>query len=256
MTILKTFEHKGRFLQLASYDVERPAKRPSTRRAPGAGKFEITRLELSEDFTLAAEISGENIAYLFLEILLKDGDRYYGPVLRESIPADLNKETDGVKRPDWGNHINLSLPLRPRLTLLTDGVDSAFAFCHPKGYDVPGCQINGQFTSAESQFRARLEFDGDGNIGQVLALKERGATSKPHVLTPHAGDTFAPFVQILTEEDGKWKTELALSTPLKFGEKTFQLVTESPIPGEYLAGILAQDLDGGFTRKYVQTKID
>jgi len=259
MTILKTFEHKGRSLKLSAYHAPaKPAKKPTTRRAPGAGKFEIEQLNISDELTLTAQISGENIAYLFVEILMKDGEKFYGPVLREYIPADSDKETGGIKRPNWGNPISLSLPLRPSLTLLTDGVDSAFAFAIPEGYGNSGNRLDGQFTPAAEgkQSRARITFDSDGKIIEILAFKEQRTKSTPHALTPKNGDTFAPFVQALTETDGNWQAETVLATALTFGEQPFRLEKESLIPGEYLVGIVVQDLDGGLTRKYVPMAVE
>jgi hypothetical protein len=258
MTILKTFDHKGRALKLSAYDApQKTAKKPSSHRAPGAGDFEISQLAFSES-TLTAQISGKNIAYLFVEILMKDGEKFYGPVLREYIPADSDNETGGIKRPNWSNPISLSIKLRPSLTLLTDGIDSAFAFCIPTGYRASGCHLDGQYTSAENQSRARITFDGDGKITEILAFKQQRMKSMPRPITPKPGDTFAPFVQVLTEEGGKplRETETVLSTPLTFGEQPFHLEKESPIPGEYLAVILVQDLDGGFTRKYVPFNVE
>jgi len=253
MTIPKTFDHKGRALKLSAYDAPaKPAKKPSARRAPGrfAGDFEISQLAFADD-TLTAQVSGKHIAYLFVEILMKDEGKFYGPILREYIEAAWDDQTGGVLRPNWSDPISLSIPLRPGLTLLTDGVDSAFAFCIPAGYRLSGCHLDGQYTSTESQSRARIVFDGDGNIKEILAFKQQRMKSMPRSVTPKPGDTFAPFVQVLTEEDDSWKNETVLSTPLTFGEQPFHLEKESPIPGEYLAGILVQDLDGGFTRKYV-----
>jgi len=254
MTTFQTFEHNGKVLQLATYESPSPSKpkKTSAVRAPGAGKFEIAQINLSNDLTLTAQISGKNIAYIFTEILFKDGGQYYGPIAREYIQADQNKETGGISRPDWDNTINLSIKLRPSLTLLTDGVNSAFAFVTPEGYSNSGCRLDGQYTSADSQTRARITFDSDGKIKEILSIKEKGTKSTPHALTPKSGDTFAPFVQILTAEDHKkWNVTFAISTPLTFGEQPFQLLTESPLSGEYLAGILVQDLDGKLTRKYV-----
>lgn len=256
MTILKTFEHKGRSLKLTAYDAPaKPAKKPSARRAPGAGDFEITQLAFADN-TLTAQISGKHIAYLFVEILMKDGGKFYGPVLREYIPADSDKETGGILRPDWGDPISLSIPLRPSLTLLTDGVDSAFAFCIPEGYRVSGCLLDGRLTTSESQFQARIVFNGAGGVKEVLAFKQRQQMrSMPRPVTPKPGDIFAPFVQILRGEDDDWKTETALSTTLTFGSQPFRLEKESLMPGEYLAGVLVQDLDGGLTRKYAPFEI-
>lgn len=258
MTILKTFDHKGRALKLSAYDTPaKPARKPSARRAPGAGDFEISQLAFADD-TLTAQVSGKHIAYLFVEILMKDGDKFYGPVLREYIEAAWDDQTGGVLRPNWNAPISLSIPLRPSLTLLTDGVDSAFAFCIPEGYRLQGCYLDGQFTTAAegSQSRTRIVFDGDGKIIEIIAFKQQRMKSTPRPVTPKPGDTFAPFVQVLTEEDGSWKTETALSTPLTFGDQPFRLEKESLLPGEYLVGILVQDLDGGFTRKYVPMAIE
>jgi len=262
MILLKTFDHKGRALKLSAYDApQKTAKKPSSHRAPGAGQFEISQLTLAEN-TLTAQISGKNIAYVFVEILMKDGEKFYGPVLREYIPADSDNETGGIKHPDWDETISLSIPLRPSLTLLTDGVDSAFAFCVPTGYGDSSCRLDGQYTSAAEgkQSRARITFDSDGSIKEILAYKEQRMKrfATPHALTPKPGDTFAPFVQVFIEEDGKSlrETETVLSTPLTFGEQPFHLEKESPISGEYLAGILVQDLDGGLTRKYVPMSIE
>jgi hypothetical protein len=268
MTELRTFEHKGRMLKLAAYDapaksIAKPARKPSARRAPGAGKFEIAQLNLSQsgdELTLTTEVSGKNIAYLFAEILLKDGEQFYGPVAREYIQANRDKETGGIIRPDWDETISLSITLRPSLTLLTDGLDSAFGFCIPEGYGVSGCRLDGQYTSAEAQSRARITFDGDGKIREILAFKEQRMKrfATPHALTPKPGETFAPFVQVLTppeREDGRWETATVLSTALTFGEQPFRLEKEALIPGKYLAGLLIQDLDGGFTRKYAPLAI-
>jgi len=258
MTHLKTFEHKGRSLKLTAYDAPaKPAKKPSARRAPGAGDFEISQLAFA-DGTLTAQVSGKHIAYLFVEILMKDEGKFYGPILREYIEAAWDDQTGGVLRPNWSDPISLSIPLRPSLTLLTDGMDSAFAFCIPAGYRVSGCHLDGQFiTAAEgSQFRARIVFDGDGKITEILAFKQQRMKSTPRPVTPKPGDTFTPFVQVLTEEGGAWKTETVLSTSLTFGDPPLRLEKESLLPGEYLAGILVQDMDGGLTRKYVPLAIE
>jgi hypothetical protein len=260
MTLLKTFDHKGRTLKLSAYDapaksIVKPASAQRARAAIRRATFEISALTL-EGETLTAEINGEHIAYIFLEILMKDGETFYGPVLREYVPADSDKETGGLLRPNWSDPIRLSIPLRPNLTLLTDGADSAFAFCLPEGYRVSGCHLDGQYTSAESQSRARIVFDGDGKIKEILAFKQQRMKSIPRPITPKPGDTFAPFVQFITSEDGIWKNETVLSTPLTFGAQPFRLEKESLIPGKYLVGILVQDLDGGFTRKYVSLAVE
>ena len=152
MEVFQTFEHNGKVLQLITYEPEssKPAK-VSTLRAPGAGKLEIGNLNLSDEFTLTAQISGKNIAYIYTEILLKDRglDQFYGPVAREHVPADRNKETRGISRPDWDETVKLAVRLRPSLRLLTDGVDSAFCFAAPEGYGTSDYRLGGLYTPAD-----------------------------------------------------------------------------------------------------------
>ena len=262
MEVFQTFEHNGKLLQLAAYEPEspKPAKTSSIR-VPGAGKFEIGQINLADDFTLTAQVTGKNIAHIYTEILLKDKNlnQFYGPVSREYIQADQDKETGGINHPDWDNDINLAVTLRPSLRLLTDGVDSAFCFSIPKAYENPDYHLDGLYTPADgaAQRRARITFDSNGKTKEMIAYKENGRRSTPHALTPNQGDQFAPFVQILTPptEDGKWDISTAFSNPLTFRDQPFYVVAESPMPAEYLVGILIQDLDGDFSRKYVPLTI-
>jgi hypothetical protein len=262
MEIFQTFDHNGKVLQLVTYEPPKKIAKTLPTRAPGAGKFEIGQINLSDEFTLTAQVTGKNIAYIYTEILLKDKNlnQFYGPVTREYIQADRDKDTGGVSRPDWDETINLAVTLRPSLRLLTDGVDSAFGFCIPNGYDKSGYQIDGLYTpaSATAPRRARIIFDNNGKAKEIIAFKEQVSHSTPHEVTLKPGDQFAPFAQIFTppvEENGKWEVTTALSNPLTFRKQPLQLLPESPIPAEYLAGILIQDLDGRFTRKYVPLAI-
>jgi hypothetical protein len=259
MTTPKIFEHNGRVLKIAGYNA--PAG-VLTARAPDAGKFQVGQVDLlqsEKELALKIQISGKGVAYMFSEILFEAGKQYYGPISRKYISAQKDKEIGGVTRPDWDETIKILITLQLRLTLLTDGVNSAFAFAIPQSYGVSGCRLDGQYAGAESQMRARISFDGAGDIFAITAFKEQGLKSIPYALTPKPGDTFAPFVQVFTppaDDSEKWETKAALSTALTFGEKPFQLITESPIPGEYLAGFLIQDLDGGLTREYVPFTLD
>jgi hypothetical protein len=270
MEIFQTFEYNGRVLQLANYEPEitsRPASTKAARvRTPGAGKFEIGQIDLSvsdEDFSLTTQVSGKNIAYIYTEILLKDKslDQFYGPVAREYIQADRDKEIGGNIHPVWDDTINLSVRLRPSMHLLSDGVDSAFGFLIPEGYRNPDHRLEGLFTPADgTPRRARISFDRNGEIKDIVTYKEQGRRSTPHAVTPKQGEQFTPFVQILTpparaEGNGKWEATTALSTPLTFRDQSLRVVTEAPMPADYLVGILIQDLDGKLTRKYTPLTI-
>jgi len=270
MEICQTFEYNGRVLQLAKYEPEITSRAASTKaarvRAPGAGKFEIGQIDLSasdEEFTLTTQVSGKNIAYIYTEILLKDKilDQFYGPVAREYIHADRDKEIGGNIHPVWDDTINLSVRLRLSMHLLTDGVDSAFGFLIPEGYRNPDYRLDGLYTSADgTSHRACITFDSNGEIKDIVTYKEQGRRSMPHAIIPKQGEQFTPFVQILTpperaKENGKWEATTALSTLLTFRNQSLRVAKEAPMPADYLVGILIQDLDGKLARKYTSLTI-
>jgi hypothetical protein len=261
MNVFRTYEYNGMVLQLAAYECEPSQRaRASHARAPGSGRFEIERLDLAvegEQLTLAAQIRGRNIAYIYSEILLKDEDldRFYGPVAREHLRADRNKETGGISRPDWDDPVELTLMLYPSLSVLTDGVDSAFCFSTPERYGSQDRRLGGLYTPADgaAPLRALFIFDNAGEMKGVFAYGRQGRRSGPHMLTPERGDRFIPLAQVLTPPaaGGDWETATALSTPLTFRDGPLGVVEGPPMPGDYLVGLLIQDLDGGLTREYV-----
>ncbi len=272
MEIFQTFAHNGKILQLATYEsatASRPAQTVSMR-PPGAGDFEIGPLSLSadkigagEELTLTAQVSGENIAFIYTEILLRDPHReqFYGPVAQEYVQAQRSKEIGGVSHPDWDAAISVSVRLSPSLRLLTDGVDFAFGFLSPADYGSFDTWLDGIYTAAdgETQRRARLSFDSAGAITQAVAYKGRSGSAAPHALTFKSGDQFTPFVQILTPptaENPAWQVTTALSTPLSFRGQPFCWVKETLIPGDYLVGLLVQDMDGGLTRQYASLRYE
>jgi len=266
VAVVQTYEYNGMALQLTAYESEPPwAARAPDVRAPGAGRFKIEQLVLSaegEELTLTAEVNGRNIAYIYAEMLLKDTDfdRFYGPVARHHVWADRNKETRGISRPDWDDPVEVAVALRPHLRLLTNGVESGFCFSVPEGYGDPDHQLGGLYTPAggAAPLRALLTFDNSGEMKRLLAYGRQARRSGLHALTPKAGDEFTPLVQMLTPpaQGGDWDMATALSTPLTFHDRSLSVVTGPPMPGEYLAGLLIQDLDGGLTREYVPLTID
>ena len=267
MDILRIFEVNGRTLKIASNETETPAASSVLETAviaPGTGKFEISPLKLSsekiapgESLSLSAQISGSNIAFIYTEILFhdKDLDLYYGPVAQEYVFSENNQKVQGVKHPIWDTDINLTLDITPTMRVLTDGLDSAFAFMRPVSYGQVGYQLDGLFTreSAGNFHRATLKFNGAGEITDMLVFKKRGGHSAPHALTIKSGDQFTPFVQILTcpnAENPVWQAVRGISTVLTWQETAFHWVNEIPGAGDYMIGLVVQDLDGEQTRQY------
>jgi hypothetical protein len=264
MEVLQAYEYEGMVLRLTAYEphtVEAESQAgQSDVRAPGAGTFEIGALDVKQEdegLLLTARVAGRNLAYLYTDILLKDerADRFYGPVAREHIRADRDKEDGGVIRPDWEDPVKVRVRLRPGLRVLTDGVRSALCFAVPEGYSSPDHRVNGLYTLAggEAPVRALLVFRGDGTLSRVTAHAAQGWRPGPGALTPKPGDRFAPFAQVLAPpaRDGGWRVTTALADELAFGEEPLRMLFKEPLPGEYLVGLVAQDFDGGITRKYL-----
>jgi len=262
MKLLQAFEYQGTVLRLFTYDSgsSKPAT-PSSRHASGGGRFEIEPVGLSavgNELTLSTRVTGKSFAYIFVEMLLKDpgADRFFGPMTREHIRADRNREIGGLPRPDWDDPVDITVRLRPSLRLLTDGVDSAFCCSVPEGYGDPGHRLSGLYTPVRGAgpLQASITIDSAGDLRRVVAFRERDGHSLPRALTPASGDRFSPFVQVhaLSSEGWDWNIATALSTPLTISNNRLRMVVCSPLPGEYLSGLAVEDLDGKLTRRYVR----
>ncbi|MEW5941398.1 MAG: hypothetical protein AB1750_17165 [Chloroflexota bacterium] len=268
MDVIQTFETRRGAVQLTAYESAAPAKSSRARsvKAPGAGKFEIESVALSSEkisagdsLTLEARLAGKGIAYLFTDILLRDPqrDQYYGPIVRDFVLATRARTTGGVTRPQWDSALELSISLRLNLRLLTDRRDATFGFFLPAGYGDPDSYLEGLYTPADgaASRRARLTVGGDGAAKKMVAFKEGARLAAPSALTLKPGDQFAPFAQVLTRKGDDWQTKTCLVSSLTFRGEPFHWEEQPLLPGEYLAGILAQDMDGGLTRKYVPMKV-
>jgi hypothetical protein len=270
MEALQTFILKGRELRLAAYqgpnsstgatgDAQRPAVR-----APGAGRVDFDALQAEwqgEALTLTGRLGVHNLAYLYAEVLIKDPqrDRFYGPMVREYIRAERNDGSSGITRPVWGDSVDIKVRLRPLLRLLTDGAHHAFCFAFPEGYSSPGYRQGGLYTLAgeTEPLRALLGFSGDGSLNRAIAYAEQDRRAGAKVLTPKQDDRFAPFAQVFARAatQGEWEITSAIGDTLTLGSWPLRVITEKPLPGDYLVGILAQDLDGGLFRQYIPVSL-
>lgn len=272
MSVLCTYEYHGKTLQLVE-DVQPPAKPrvvlPQLK-APGAGKIELVGLRLSADqiapgaaLTLTAQVTGRQIAYIYSELLLWDEalNQAYGPVAREYVAAPRNKLVRGASRPDWDETTALSLVLSPSLRLVSAGDDLSFGFLLPEGYGSTNYRLEGRFASADGtrQARVRVVFGANGETQSVLAFKEPAMQgSAPRALSFSPGDCFTPLAQVITPPVGDqvaWQMKKCLATPLTLRETGLRWVSELPLPGVYLVGLVVQDLDGGLTRQYARLTV-
>ena len=278
MYVIRTYDHAGKTLELSLPEKETEKLKggmhaPSLKTAPGAGEIHFEEISASaetlqpgESVEVSIRIDGKNIAFIYFDVMLFDKERsqLYGPVFRHFIRAEREKETGGVLRPKWEKTNSVAYTYRPTLRLLTDGERTAFAFLIPESYGVASGKetwlLDGQYTFAGGgeQRRATLYFDGSGRMKKIIGFKAIGFRSTPGAITPSSGDSFSPFTQNLTlpaEEGDDWKEEKGMSNTLTFGENSLHWVEEMHLPGAHYIGFLVSDVDGNFTRKYIELTV-
>jgi len=247
-----------------------PLKSNPTRIAPGAGKYQINTFELAADkvtagetLSLTAQMSGENIAFLYTELYIKDPEKdyYYGPLTHEHVRSKAEKEINGLMHPVWDADISLSLEIVPLIRVLTDGINAAFAFMHPGRYGQPEYHLEGLFTKKDSgnANRARLKFDLEGEmIGKQIILEKRGRLMSRD-LAIKSGDMFIPGVHVLTPlnlSNPKMHSLHGLTGTLTKLEDPFHWVDEAALPGDYLLGLVIEDFNGDQYHHYLQFNVE
>ncbi|PKO01141.1 MAG: hypothetical protein CVU42_01460 [Chloroflexi bacterium HGW-Chloroflexi-4] len=268
MELVRTFVVNDWELKIAFNEPDHsgvPSKSNPSHIAPGAGKYQIIAFELAsvkvtagEALSLLAQINGENIAFLYTELYLKDPERdyYYGPLMHEHVRSKVEKEINGLIHPVWDSDINLSVEIAPLIRVLTDGINAAFAFMHPGRYGQEEVQLEGLFTKKNSgkADRARLKFDLHGEmIDKQIILEKRGRLMT-HDLVIKSGDMFIPAVHVLTTQNlatPQMRSIHGISGTITKLEDPFHWVDEAPLPGDYLLGLVIEDFNGDRFHHYL-----
>ena len=133
MDTLCRYEHEGRTLEIAALDDSWPVAAvpdllPGSTLKPadvtlGAVALSASTIAPGAPLTLSAQVGGKDVAFVYLELLLRDPAReqYYGPVYREAMAAPATKTVGGVTYPDWSAAPMAQVTFEPVLRLLTDG---------------------------------------------------------------------------------------------------------------------------------------
>lgn len=242
-----------------------PSKSNPSRIVPGAGNYQINAFELAADkvtageaLSLSVQISGENIAFLYTDLYIKDPEKdyYYGPLTHVHVRSKAEKEINGLIHPVWDSEISLSLEIVPVIRVLTDGLNAAFAFMHPLEYAQEGCQLEGLFTKKDSgnADRARLKFDTTGELTDKRIIKEKRGRLMTHDLSIKSGDMFIPAVHVLTAlnlKNPKMHSLKGISGTVTKLEDPFHWVDEAALPGDYLLGLVVEDFNGDQSHHYL-----
>ncbi|KPL71986.1 hypothetical protein ADN00_15895 [Ornatilinea apprima] len=240
--------------------------------APGAEVVEMTEMEVSGDtasvgepVTISTTVMGERVGYLYVFTgILGDetGNVYILDI--DYLDSDTTKEEDGVIYPDWGDEgeIEIEFDWEPVQFAITDGETYIPALLEPDAYgaslEETSYTVDGYYTFNGGDTRyARLYFSGEGFLYQVMVfsgMEDRGAMAE---VIPDEGDTFTVFEQwIESGEDGEVTYWYAESDSLTFGEEpiTWDFI-EAPV-GDYVVGLLVEDLDGNQYEQYVTVSVE
>ncbi|MEW5941399.1 MAG: hypothetical protein AB1750_17170, partial [Chloroflexota bacterium] len=235
---------------------------------PGSGEITIEPLTLStlevgpdESINIATTITGSNIGYVYYFV------SYYDPDSDSFLTADMGfiaaeqtREVGGIFYPDWGDGpISIDFDWEPTLYFMSDGNEDndQFAFFEPTvyGVDVESdvYTVRGLYTFAGTgtEVYAEMDFDGYGNFLSVFGFEGDGGTGAPHEITPQPGDQFTIYEEWLefdTNPDGEFVDYLGGT--MTFGDQPFFWQPYYAYAGDYILGILVEDLNGNIYFEY------
>lgn len=241
-------------------------------RAPGAGEIEISEIRLSDQtaapgrpVTLSADISGENIGYIYLFV------GFYDQASNSIFLADADylessdtRQSNGVYYPDWGKgEFTLEFAWEPVLFAISDGVDSVVARFKPQSYGASWEEalysVDGIYTYADSgDTRYARLFFSDGLLRSVYGFTGEEGTGAPREIIPQTGDTFTVLEQWMDLDQSGRVTELATQEggTLTFGAQMFEWKELAAAAGPYVVGFLVEDLDGNLVESYAQVVVE
>ena len=232
----------------------------------------MTEMEISGDtasvgepVTISTTVMGERVGYMYVFTGILDDETGNVYILDiDYLDSDATKEEDGVIYPDWGDEgeMEIEFDWEPVQFAITDGETYIPALLEPDIYgaslEETTYTVDGYYTFNGGGTRyARLYFSGEGFLYQVMVfsgMEDRGAMAE---VIPNEGDTFTVFEQwIESAEDGEVTFWYAESDSLTFGGNpiTWDFI-EAPA-GDYVVGLLVEDLDGNQYEQYVTVSVE
>ncbi len=228
--------------------------------APGAGQIEVSAVELSpstadydQPITIQADLSGENIGYVYLFV------GYYDPSSQSILVADQDylespetRQVGDLYYPRWNDDepFTLKFTWTPSVFAINDGTQDVVALLEPARYGASAAEAvyttDGFYTAAatgESRY-ARLYFS-NGQLQQVFGFTGMEPTGAMHELSPQTGDQVT-LIQTWLESDGSggYQTVTENGETLTFGDQAFTWKELYAAAGTYVVGFVVSDLDG------------
>jgi hypothetical protein len=238
-------------------------------RAPGAGNISISEINASaqsvsagESISLSAEISGENIGYVYLFTGLYDQQSNSIYVAdTDYLESPDTQALNNVYYPVWpqSDSFRMNFDWEPILFSITDGDQSLLALFNPVAYGASAedalYAVKGTYTFAESgEERSALLYFKDGKLFQIFGFTGAETAAAPAEITPDVGDTFT-LSQKWMELDSSGKvTQIVYEDgdTLTFTDSAFSWEQVYAPAGGYVVGFLISDLDGNLNDAYIQ----
>lgn len=243
--------------------------------APGAGEIKFNSLtasaeEMAASDTLDIDLSleGENIGYIYIYTMYYDEESdSYVTVDTDFIASEENEEVGGVTYPVWSDNsiIEFTLEWSPTVYYASDGTTEEFAAVLPDTYGLTAedtyYTLWGTYTFAgEKEGReAFLVFDANGTFIEAYVFsgsEDEESGQAPDVIYPEEGDTFTieeEWLEFDKNPDGEFN--YYDGGTITYGEQGFKLVPYEGMAGDYVVGIIAEDLDGNSYENFVNVTV-
>ncbi|MDF1520265.1 MAG: clostripain-related cysteine peptidase [Brevefilum sp.] len=265
------FHYANRNFESDAFETVSPSTSSITR-APGGSEITISGIEASsqsvspgEFIELSAEITGENIGYVYLFTGLYDPDSNSILVAdTDYLESPDTQSQNGVYYPVWpdADSFQMNFDWDPVLFTITDGTQSAIALFNPVTYGASAedalYAVEGTYTfrqTGESR-KAEMLFN-DGKLFQVFGYNGSETAGAPTEITPTAGDSFTIWYKWMGLDSSGNVTDVVYEDgdTLVFGSSPFEWEQVYAPDGDYLVGFLVSDLDGNMTQAFLQVKV-
>jgi hypothetical protein len=227
----------------------------------GVGEISLSEAEIDLDgvVTVSSEISGENIGYIYYYVAWYDEDSdSYLTADMGYIASDDIKQIGGVTYPDWGDDslFELAFDWDPTLYYMSNGYEEEdqFAFFQPEVFGATEeddvYSVYGLYTFEESgdSYDAVIKFDGNGDMKAIYGFTDMGSLSQ---ITPSEGDTFTITEEWLEYDNNEYGDIVEYEGgTLEYVGENFTMQAYYGYTGEYVLGIVVEDLDGNLVSSY------
>jgi hypothetical protein len=239
---------------------------------PGAGVVDFKALTASSEsisvndmLTLSVDLTGKNVGYMYIYTAYYDpGSDSYLTTDLDFVGTDKAKQVGGVSYPDWGEGEDMSMDVdwEPVLWTVSDGQHDAIAAAEAETYGATAettfYRVWGQYRIAGSQqtHDAFLRFDANGALDSVTIFSGPEQNAAPRKIIPAPGDQFTVEEEWL-EFDQNPEGEYVYydGDTVTFGADGFTMVSNEAAAGDYVIGIVVEDLDGNTFEKYLEIAV-